>query len=266
MAVTNFFWDEQNLLQEYDVGGTTVAHYVTEPSKYGNAFSQRYAGADRFYHHNAVGSLGELTNSFQLVTDVYHYEAFGRPTSIASSTTCPFTFGGQSGYYTDAESSTLYVRKRHYSAILGRWLSVDPLFNEMHSVYAYVSSNPVNVTDPSGMILIPAVCITCCIGGTLCAYFCLDVCYDIAAKGQGDFATCMWDCWNNMPLYAKIVCGAAGVVCFACLIRVIAKTLPKPKGPPVPANWCPCFCGPLQDFVGVIPRELCFAAGCICIP
>ena len=36
MAKTYFFWDGDNLLQEHDAIGNTIAHYVTESTQYGN--------------------------------------------------------------------------------------------------------------------------------------------------------------------------------------------------------------------------------------
>jgi len=263
MAVTNFFWDGDNLLQEYDVAGSTVVHYTTEPNRYGSITGQRRDSTTHCYHHDALGSATELTNSSQLVTDSRRYSAFGQLTVSSGSTVCPFQFVGGLGYYNDSGLSSVYVRRRHYSLAISRWLSTDPvgLRRERTDLYRYVSMNPINSVDPSGLILIPAVCITCCLGSGLCTYFCLDTCWDIASKGQGDFATCMWDCWDAMPIYAKIVCGAAGIVCFACLIRALAKSLAALK------DTCPCYCGPAPgEFWGVLPRFACLQMpGCFCL-
>jgi hypothetical protein len=44
------------------------------------------------------------------------------------------------------------VRHRHYAPDLGRWLSRDPLgYVDGMSLYEYVGSYPMNITDPSGL-------------------------------------------------------------------------------------------------------------------
>jgi RHS repeat-associated protein len=57
-----------------------------------------------------------------------------------------------SGQYQDAEGTGLYyLRARYYSPSDGQFLTVDPAVAKTRSPYAYVSGNPVNATDPSGM-------------------------------------------------------------------------------------------------------------------
>ena len=63
---------------------------------------------------------------------------------------------GFTGKEADVEVGCIYFGKRHYSPALGRWLSPDPL--EVHSpgsadpnLYAYVSGQPLQNTDPLGL-------------------------------------------------------------------------------------------------------------------
>lgn len=70
-----------------------------------------------------------------------------------------FGFGGQAGYYRDAETD-LYLlggggQGRYYDPALGRFTSADPLGVDSDSsanLYRYASNDPVNRIDPSGQL------------------------------------------------------------------------------------------------------------------
>jgi RHS repeat-associated protein len=153
MPITNFFWDGDNLLQEYDDAGVTTAQYSTEPGSFGNVSSQRRSGQSHYYHHDPLGSTTELTNASGDVTDSRRYKAFGATVEQSGSTTFPFQYVGEKGYYFDAERGTHYVRRRDLRAIDGRWLSVDPLDELERWLLAYIYSlnRPLNLIDPSGL-------------------------------------------------------------------------------------------------------------------
>jgi RHS repeat-associated protein len=69
----------------------------------------------------------------------------------------------------DTESGNDYFGARYYASSMGRFLSPDPLYIEMHrlvdpqqlNLYAYGRNNPLRVTDPTGLD------ITC--GGSRCS-------------------------------------------------------------------------------------------------
>jgi len=59
------------------------------------------------------------------------------------------------GYRYDPESGLYHVRLRYYHPTLGRWLTRNPLEEELEiperlNLYAYVMANPINFTDSSG--------------------------------------------------------------------------------------------------------------------
>jgi RHS repeat-associated protein len=62
--------------------------------------------------------------------------------------TTPFMFGGQ---YLDAESGLYYLRARYYDPTTSQFLTLDPALSKTMSPYAYVSGNPLNGADPSGL-------------------------------------------------------------------------------------------------------------------
>jgi RHS repeat-associated protein len=58
----------------------------------------------------------------------------------------------------DTESGNDYFGARYYASSMGRWLSPDPLYLELHrltdpqqlNLYSYVRNNPLSLTDPDG--------------------------------------------------------------------------------------------------------------------
>ena len=64
MTIVNYDWDEieNNIVEEYDDAGATVAEYTTEPDLYGNVVSQRRNGDDGIYHFDGQGSTLALTD------------------------------------------------------------------------------------------------------------------------------------------------------------------------------------------------------------
>jgi RHS repeat-associated protein len=145
-----YIWDNQNILQEYDV--TTEAQFNYQPEAYGNLISQYRDAESSFYHYDGSYSASALTDASEAETDAYKYAAFGETTSSSGMTVNPFTWKGEIGYYQDEDGQTL-VRNRRYSAGQGRFLSEDPLGLESgeSNFFAYVGNNPVNSIDPSGL-------------------------------------------------------------------------------------------------------------------
>lgn len=63
---------------------------------------------------------------------------------------------GYTGHVNDSDVSLIYMQARYYDSSIGRFLSPDPLLPQPGNVgnfniYSYVSNNPVNFTDPTGM-------------------------------------------------------------------------------------------------------------------
>jgi RHS repeat-associated protein len=155
MSVENYDWDdlEDNIVEEYDDAGNTIAENTTEPDLHGDVISQYREGQESFYHTDGQGSTLALTNSAGDVTDTYAYDAFGEVTARAGSTENPFQFIGQKGYYWDVETGGHDVRQRPLVTLVGRWLSEDPahlLFPETNR-FLYVMNRPVTHIDPSGL-------------------------------------------------------------------------------------------------------------------
>jgi RHS repeat-associated protein len=76
------------------------------------------------------------------------YTVFGQPEQPVAD---PVGFGGQVGYYTDAETGFVLCTARYYDPTLGRWLTRDPIgYDGGIDVYAFCDNNPEMEVDPSG--------------------------------------------------------------------------------------------------------------------
>jgi RHS repeat-associated protein len=148
-----YVWDDQNILLETDNAGSTVVQYTLSEELFGNLVSQRRSGTSSFYHFDGLGSADRLTDANQAVTDSYTYLAFGEEKASSGSTTNPFRYVGQVGYYRDGQTPLLYLRARYYEPGVGRFVTIDPLFGGSNG-YVYVKANPVTQVDPSGQLTI----------------------------------------------------------------------------------------------------------------
>jgi RHS repeat-associated protein len=154
MTVVNFDWDEieDNIDQEFDGVGNSLAEYTTEPDLYGNVVSQYRDGVTSTFHHDAIGSTIAVTNDAGDVTDTIDFSAFGESTHRTGTTVFPFQFVGQKGYYRDAETGDNCVRRREYRPVIARWLCQDPIsFNGVGGEYVYANQRPVTLLDASGL-------------------------------------------------------------------------------------------------------------------
>ena len=106
-----------------------------------------------------------LADSSGLVREAYDTDAYGNtlifrnsgtpPSPIAFSDgdtqvgnpTCPFIFTGQR---IDAETQSYYYKRRYYLATFGRFISRDPIQNEL-ATYVYCRSRPLTDSDPFGL-------------------------------------------------------------------------------------------------------------------
>ena len=143
---TPFVWDTSGrlplLLQEGDIS------YVYGP---GGLPLQRIdsAGQVLYYHHDQLGSTRALTNPSGATVATYTYGPYGKLTGATGSIQQPFGYTGQ---YTDTETGLLYLRARYSDPTTGQFLTRDPIVARTRSAYAYADGNPINRTDPTGLV------------------------------------------------------------------------------------------------------------------
>lgn len=92
------------------------------------------------------------------IVDTAVYDAFGKVlgdidtgTAQAETSPDPVGFGGQFGYYTDAETGLVCLTHRYYDGKAGRFVNRDPIgYKGGMNLYGFCGNNPVNMSDPSG--------------------------------------------------------------------------------------------------------------------
>ncbi len=153
-----------NILDETDGTGNLVSEYIFFNGK---RIARRDAGvSERYYFSDNLGSASVITDNQGVIKEESDYYPFGGEIVIASADSNHYKFTGKER---DAESGLDYFGARYYASSMGRFMSPDPLYIEMHrladpqqlNLYMYGRNNPLSITDPTGLD------ITC--GGTRCA-------------------------------------------------------------------------------------------------
>jgi RHS repeat-associated protein len=154
------FYDYAQLraIEERSATGGPVAASFVYGADLDEVLTMQRGGQTYYYHHNALGSVTHVTNTAGAIVEQYEYDAYGQVSFFsgayaplsASAIGNPVLFTGQRY---DAESGLYFYKARYYSPVLGRFLQRDPLgFVDGVNLYAYVSNNPANYTDPQGLL------------------------------------------------------------------------------------------------------------------
>ncbi len=105
-------------------------------------------GTVTYLHHDQSGSTRLLTGSTGTVTGKCTYSPYGTPTCEGASTT-PLGWDGQ---YTSSDTGLVYMRARVYDPATAQFLSRDPLAAVSGEPYSYAGDNPLNNSDPTGLL------------------------------------------------------------------------------------------------------------------
>ncbi len=101
-----------------------------------------------YLHADMLGSVVRISSTGGAVSLTRQYDAWGNLEEGAGEPGYAFT-----GREWDPESGLYYYRARYYDPRIGRFVSEDPVgFRAGPNFYTYVSSNPVNLADPSGLL------------------------------------------------------------------------------------------------------------------
>lgn len=120
----------------------------------GTIMGERSIAAGRVnFAPDALGSVTAVLSSAG-VQSQYRYTPYGAlENSLGTGPMPRFLWGGTRGYRTTKLGmATHYVRARHYSATLGVWTTVDPLWPK-EPAYTYAGGSPTNRLDPTGLTL-----------------------------------------------------------------------------------------------------------------
>src|SRR5579885_2012609 len=136
----------------YDTNGTLTSVVLGNPN----------SGPRYYYAYDAQGNVVDVTDSSGTVVASYSYDAFGALTSSSENFpngwSNPFRYDGAQGVRYDTETGLYWMSVRAYDPTLGRFLSHDPLgrlaaMGLNMQPYVYAGNNPVDNTDPSGLII-----------------------------------------------------------------------------------------------------------------
>ena len=146
-----YVYDNDNIIFEAVTDATGISRtFFTHGPGADEHLAMERNGQFSYYHADGLGCVVAITDQNKRVVQSYEYGSFGmlKP-SLKSANNYTYT-----GREWDKETGLYYYRARYYDPMEGRFISKDPIeFGGGINQYAYVENNPMNWTDPSGLLM-----------------------------------------------------------------------------------------------------------------
>lgn len=143
-----FQYSGNALIAEYNTSGTLQMRYVHGPGVDEPLVAYTGSGTTtrRWLHADERGSIVAETNHTGSVTQLNAYDEYGAPLSSNSG-----RFGYTGQVYLE-DTGLYHYKARAYNPEIGRFMQTDPIEHAGGmNLYAYVSGDPVNFADPTGL-------------------------------------------------------------------------------------------------------------------
>jgi RHS repeat-associated protein len=153
-GVTQFLYDGDALVGEYDGAGNLLRRYVHGADAAADDPLLWYEGAGLGLRHSLFadhqGSIVAASDNSGASVGTNAYDAWGVPNSTSVTTVGRFGYTGQAWL---PDLGMWYYKARIYSPTLGRFLQTDPVgYGAGMNDYSYVGSDPSNARDPTGNV------------------------------------------------------------------------------------------------------------------
>jgi YD repeat-containing protein len=117
---TNYVYDGQNIIAEYDQSNNVTASYTHGPS-IDEPLAVTKGTNTYYYHADGLGSITALSNSSGTIVQTYTYDSFGNITQTGSINQ-PYTYTAREY---DSETGMYFYRARYYDPKVGRFVTND---------------------------------------------------------------------------------------------------------------------------------------------
>jgi len=152
---TKFIWDRNFALPQLALE-RNGSDALQRSYAYGlDLVSQKAGSKTYYYHHDGLGSVGDVTGSTGsslIWNEYYPYGLVRQAGTGPGAPTNPFNFTGEQ---LDSTTGLYYLRARQYDPGTGRFLTTDPLASPTGhpyiGSYSYGRDNPCRYVDPSGL-------------------------------------------------------------------------------------------------------------------